>query len=166
MEGYERALRAAAGSRSIPSLIVEGNFMPERRPRRHDAPVDGRPRRPDAIFCANDLMAVGCYEALKELGEPSAGRSRSWATTTRRSRSTSRRRSRRCCCRIARWATGARRKSLRKRVRSLSGCACDARWCHGIRIEPVGRACGHDLTTESTIGKSTEEFGGPNCGTN
>ena len=30
--------------------------------------ADG-PTRPDAIFCANDLMAVGCYEALKELGE-------------------------------------------------------------------------------------------------
>ena len=67
MEGYERALRAAR----IPvdsSLIVEGNFLPSGG---RDATLQlmAGKTRPDAIFCANDLMAVGCYEALKELGE-------------------------------------------------------------------------------------------------
>ena len=67
MEGYERALRAA-GFPIDPSLIVEGNFLPSggRQATLHllESSV-----RPDAIFCANDLMAVGCYEALKERGE-------------------------------------------------------------------------------------------------
>jgi LacI family transcriptional regulator len=66
MEGYERALRAA-GIPVDPSLIVEGNFLPSGG---RDATLRlmAGPKRPDAIFCANDLMAVGCYEALKELG--------------------------------------------------------------------------------------------------
>lgn len=67
MEGYERALRAA-GIPVDPSLIVEGNFMPSGG-RRATLELMAQDRRPDAIFCANDLMAVGCYEALKELGE-------------------------------------------------------------------------------------------------
>lgn len=67
MEGYERALRAARIPVD-PSLIVEGNFLPSGgRAATLKLMQDGR--RPDAIFCANDLTAVGCYEALKELGE-------------------------------------------------------------------------------------------------
>jgi LacI family transcriptional regulator len=67
MEGYERALRAA-GMPVDPSLVVEGNFLPSGGRAATLRLLDG-PGRPDAIFCANDLMAVGCYEALKERGE-------------------------------------------------------------------------------------------------
>jgi LacI family transcriptional regulator len=66
MEGYERALRGA-GLTVDPALIETGNFMPSGG---HAATHRLMDRvRPDAIFCANDLMAVGCYEALKERGE-------------------------------------------------------------------------------------------------
>lgn len=67
MEGYERALRQA-GLPVDPSLIVEGNFLPSGGRDATLRLMRGE-TRPDAIFCANDLMAVGCYEALKELGE-------------------------------------------------------------------------------------------------
>ena len=67
MEGYERALRAA-GVPLDPLLVVEGNFMPSGG-RTATLRLMAGPRRPDAIFCANDLMAIGCYEALKERGE-------------------------------------------------------------------------------------------------
>ena len=67
MEGYERALRAAKLPVD-PSLIVEGNFLPSGG-REATLKLMAGQTRPDAIFCANDLMAIGCYEALKELGE-------------------------------------------------------------------------------------------------
>lgn len=67
MEGYERALRAARIPVD-PSLIVEGNFLPSGG-RNATLELMRGDRRPDAIFCANDLTAVGCYEALKEIGE-------------------------------------------------------------------------------------------------
>ncbi|NRG17563.1 LacI family DNA-binding transcriptional regulator [Rhizobiales bacterium] len=67
MEGYERALRATRIPVD-PSLIVEGNFLPSGG-RTATLKLMRENLRPDAIFCANDLMAVGCYEALKELGE-------------------------------------------------------------------------------------------------
>ena len=71
MEGYERALRRA-GIPVDPSLIVEGNFLPSGG-RAATLKLMQGPTRPDAIFCANDLMAVGCYEALKEMGEQVGG---------------------------------------------------------------------------------------------
>lgn len=66
MEGYERALRAA-GIPVDPSLVVEGNFLASGG-RSATLRLLDRGVHLDAIFCANDLMAVGCYEALKELG--------------------------------------------------------------------------------------------------
>lgn len=65
-EGYERAL-INAGRAIDPDLIVEGNFMPSGG-RTATLRLMARDEPPDAIFCANDLMAIGCYEALKELG--------------------------------------------------------------------------------------------------
>ncbi len=66
LRGYRDAL-ATADLPFDPTLVVEGNWqlnsgyeatlglMQHRRP-------------PTAIFCANDRMAIGCYEALKQLG--------------------------------------------------------------------------------------------------
>jgi LacI family transcriptional regulator len=67
LEGFERACRAA-GIPADPALIVEGNFLPSGGYAATRRLMAG-PLRPDAIFCANDLTAIGCFEALKDLGE-------------------------------------------------------------------------------------------------
>lgn len=48
-------------------LIREGNFMPSGGYQQTIALLKSK-KRPDAIFCSNDLTAIGCYEALKENG--------------------------------------------------------------------------------------------------
>jgi LacI family transcriptional regulator len=66
MTGYRRAL-SAAGLPFDPDLVVQGNWSPS-------SGYIGTQRllalaqRPTAIFCQNDRMAIGCYEALKEAG--------------------------------------------------------------------------------------------------
>jgi LacI family transcriptional regulator len=66
LRGYRRAL-ATADLPFDPDLVRQGNWQPlsgyegAQALMRLAAP-------PTAIFCANDLMAVGCYEALRELG--------------------------------------------------------------------------------------------------
>jgi LacI family transcriptional regulator len=66
LRGYREALATA----DIPydsDLVVEGNWLPSAGYEATRALMSlGNP--PTAIFCANDRMAVGCYEALKELG--------------------------------------------------------------------------------------------------
>jgi LacI family transcriptional regulator len=66
LRGYRQAL-ATADLPFDADLVREGNWQPISG---YEAARElmnlGSP--PTAIFCANDLMAVGCYEALHELG--------------------------------------------------------------------------------------------------
>jgi len=65
-EGYKKAISESAVEYSN-ELVVAGNFLPSGG-REATLLLMSKTSKPDAIFCANDLMAVGCYEALKELG--------------------------------------------------------------------------------------------------
>lgn len=66
-EGFRRAM-ARHGIEVVAEWVKEGNFLPSGG---HEATraLMSAATRPEAIFCANDAMAVGCYEALKEGGE-------------------------------------------------------------------------------------------------
>ena len=65
-EGYKRALRAC-GQKFDRELVVEGNFRYEsgREAMRHLLTLR---RRPDAVFSANDMMAVGAMSAIRDAG--------------------------------------------------------------------------------------------------
>ena len=66
IRGYRDAL-ATADIPFDPALVLEGNWQ-LRSGYEATLALMALPRPPTAIFCGNDRMAIGCYEALKQLG--------------------------------------------------------------------------------------------------
>ncbi len=66
LKGYRRAL-ATADLPLDPTLVRDGDWM-SGSGFQHTLQLMALPEPPTALFCANDLMALGALEALKQLG--------------------------------------------------------------------------------------------------
>lgn len=71
LQGYRNAL-ATADIPFAPELVVEGDWSPSAG-YRGTQELMSLERPPTAIFCQNDRTAIGCYEALKEMGRKIPG---------------------------------------------------------------------------------------------
>ena len=62
--GFEQTI---AGQRGATARYLKGDYTEESGYRAGRALLSGR-KRPDAVFAANDMMAIGCMTALREAG--------------------------------------------------------------------------------------------------
>ncbi|HTO27715.1 MAG TPA: substrate-binding domain-containing protein, partial [Devosia sp.] len=71
LKGYRQAL-ASNDIPFDPALVRPGNWEPSAG---YEMTLElmALSDPPDAIFCANDMMALGCYDALRELGKTVPG---------------------------------------------------------------------------------------------
>ena len=69
IKGYQRALKEA-GITLAPELLVEANFTVSEGRKSMLNWLENHPRSswPDAVFCGNDAIAIGCLEALASEG--------------------------------------------------------------------------------------------------
>ena len=67
LKGYRQAL-ASNDMPFDPALVKPGNWEPSSG-YEMTKELMALDEPPDGIFCANDMMAVGCYDALRELGK-------------------------------------------------------------------------------------------------
>lgn len=65
LRGYRSALQALAPQ--MPELVLPGDFT-EESGWRAGSEIATLAERPDAVFCGNDMMAIGCLAALAEAG--------------------------------------------------------------------------------------------------
>ncbi len=64
--GYKKAL-AKAGISYDPDIVRDGNWRPDSG-YRHTKELLSIPNPPTALFCGNDLIALGAYEAVHSMG--------------------------------------------------------------------------------------------------
>ncbi len=67
VEGYRQALHEGQRSSAARAVVIDGDFTRAGGRAAMLRLMRGR-RRPDAVFCANDLTAIGALDATRELG--------------------------------------------------------------------------------------------------
>ena len=140
LEGYRRAV-AAAGLTPDPALEVATEQFSRASGAAAVHQLLDAGTEVDALFCFNDLLALGAIEALRTRGSPSPATWRSWGSTTSTRVGTPTPTSRRWLPTCGRWPTPPSTASSpgstsRARWRAAASSCRTASWSAGARPRP------------------------------